>query len=49
MKTLTEAEAALKEMERDINAIKSRELRELVHEAVEDYREIIKTLRRLHN
>lgn len=49
MKTLTEAEAALKEMERDINAIRSRELRELVHVAVEEYREIIKMLRRLYN
>jgi hypothetical protein len=36
-------------MERDLNAIRSRELRELVHEAIADYREIIKTLRRHYN
>ena len=49
MKALSEAEAALKEMERDSNAITSRELRELVREAIADYRQIIKSLRRFYH
>ncbi|MGY3506987.1 MULTISPECIES: hypothetical protein [unclassified Bradyrhizobium] len=49
MKTLSEAEAALKEMERDADKLRSRELRELVRECIEEYRQIIKTLRRFYN
>ncbi len=46
---LADAEAKLKEMQRDVSAIRSPTLREEFEETMEAYREIIKHLRRCYH
>ncbi|MGY4502311.1 putative DNA-binding protein [Bradyrhizobium sp. GM24.11] len=47
--TLTNAEAALDEVQRDIRKLHSRELREIIEKYIEEQRQHIKTLRRMMN
>ncbi len=49
MKSLADAESTLKEIEREANYVRSRELRELLRANIEDYREIIKALRKFYH
>lgn len=49
MKILTDAESALKEVERDSNRLRSKELREAIQQHINEQREAIKALRRLYN
>lgn len=49
MKILVDAETALKEVERDNNRLRSRELREAIQRHINEQREAIKALRRVYN
>lgn len=49
MKILADAESALKEVERDSNRLRSKELREAIQQHINEQREAIKALRRLYN
>lgn len=47
--TLTNAEAALDEVQRDTRKLHSRELREIIEKYIEEQRQQIKILRRMMN
>jgi predicted DNA-binding protein len=47
--TLTNAEAALDEVQRDTRKLHSRELREIIEKYIEEQRQHIKALRRMMN
>lgn len=47
--TLTKAEAALDEVQRDTRKLHSRELREIIEKYIEEQRQQIKALRRMMN
>ncbi|SDH89382.1 hypothetical protein SAMN05216338_1014154 [Bradyrhizobium sp. Rc2d] len=49
MKVLADAEAALREVERDSDKLRSKELREAIQRHIHEQREAIKALRRLYN
>lgn len=49
MKILVHAEAALKEVERDNDKLRSRELREAIQRYIDEQRRAIKALRQLYN
>ena len=49
MKILADAESALKEIERDSNRLRSKELREAIQQQIDEQREALKALRRLYN
>jgi len=49
MEILADVEAALRALEREANELRSRELRELLRELIEDQREIMKRLRKSYN
>ncbi|MGY3529303.1 hypothetical protein [Bradyrhizobium sp. USDA 4452] len=49
MKTFEEAEALIESIERDLDALKSRQLRQFARETVEEYRKIVQHLRRCEN
>ncbi|MHC2332794.1 hypothetical protein [Bradyrhizobium sp. USDA 4454] len=48
MKTFAEAEALLAVIERNLDEVKSRRLRQLMREAVEEYRKLIQHPRSYH-
>lgn len=48
-KPLAEAEALFREAERISNEIRSRELLQMARETIDDYRQIIESLRRLYH
>lgn len=49
MKILADAELALKEVERESNRLRSKELREAILQHINEQREAIKALRRAYN
>jgi len=49
MKILADAESALKEVERDSNRLRSKDLRKAIQQQIDEQREAIKALRRLYN
>ncbi|WP_163155084.1 hypothetical protein [Bradyrhizobium uaiense] len=49
MKTFAEAEALLAAIERDLDEVKSRRLRQLVREVIEEYRKQIQHLRKRYH
>lgn len=49
MKALAEMEAALEELERDLDAVRSREFRKMCRETIEEQRAMIKALRKFYN
>lgn len=49
MKVLADAEAALREVERDSDKLRSKELREAIQRRIDQQKEAIKALRRFYN